>query len=136
MMLMIRNLLYALDPRLQQFAQRVVWTLKGRLSVPMVAALIAIAMLAWAIAGLRLRGGALLLWMFVPVLAFAASVCVAGPGRLFNKEEYEGRVVFEIARKDAVTMLDVVGLGLAAAGMLLALVLVSWRVRTLRQQAA
>ncbi len=135
-MLMIRNLQYALDPRLQQFAQRIVWTLKGRLSVPVVAALIAIVMLAWAIAGLRLRGGALLLWMLVPVLAFASAVCVAGPGRLFNKEEYEGRVVIEIARKDAVTMLDVVGLGLATMGVLLALALINWRVRSFRRQVA
>jgi hypothetical protein len=126
----------ALDPRIQRITQRVAWILKGRLSVPMVAALIVITMLAWAIAGLRLRGGALLLWMLVPVLTIAASICVAGPGRLFNKEEYEGRVVIEIARKDAVTMLDVVGLGLAVTGVLLALALINWRVRTLRRQAA
>lgn len=102
----------------------------------MVAAVLAIMMLAWVIAGIRLRGGALVLWLLVPAFTVAGSICVAGPGRLFSKRDHEGRVVFVIARKDAVTMLDVVGLGLAAAGILLALALIGWRLRTLHQQAA
>jgi hypothetical protein len=126
----------SLDPRVHRVAQRIAWILKGRLNVPMVAAIAGIAMLIWIVAGFRLRGMQLVLWMLVPLFGFAASICVAGPGRLFDKRAHEGRVVVLLARKDAVTMLDVVGLSLAAAGILLALVLIGWRFNAGRRETA
>ena len=119
-----------LDPRLQRLAQRATWLLKGRLSVSTVAVVIGAALLVWVVSGIRLRGAALLLWLLVPILALAACVCVAGPGRLFNKHAHEGRVIVLLTPHDAVTTLDLLGLGLAAAGILLAMALVGWRLHT------
>jgi hypothetical protein len=116
-----------LDPRLQQLAQRATWLLKGRLSVSAVVAVDGAALLVWVVAGNRLRGAALLLWLLVPILALAACVCVAGPGRLFNKRAHEGRIVVLLTPHDAVTTLDLLGLGLAATGILLAVALIGWR---------
>ncbi|HEX5163863.1 MAG TPA: hypothetical protein VFV93_00600, partial [Thermomicrobiales bacterium] len=79
------------------------------------------------VTGIRLRGAMLLLWLLVPLFALAACICVAGPGRLFNKRTHEGRTVVLLTPNDAITTLDLIGLGLAALGILLALALIGWR---------
>lgn len=114
---------------LDTLAQRIVWILKGRLSVPGVLALITVAMIVWLVAGLRLRGVALLLWLSVPLLMFGACLCVAGPGRLFPKHGHEGDVILPIGERDAVTMLDLAGIGLATIGLALAVTLVTYRLQ-------
>lgn len=131
----MRMLALALDPRLHRLAERLTWVLKGHLTVPMVAGTIVLAMLVWVLAGFRLRGIALLLWLLVPVFALAASVAVAGPGRLFDKRAHEGRVVIALTRKDAITQLDLVGLWFAALSVVLAVALRGWRVRSARPRA-
>lgn len=130
----ILNLDLTVDPQIHRVAQKVTWILKAHLSVPIVMAIVAFGMAGWLLSGLRLRGIQLWLWLLVPPIFLAASACVAGPGRPFPKDDYEGRVVFQIARKEALTILDVVGLGLATTGTLLALALISWRMRTTRPQ--
>ncbi len=120
----------SLDRWVHHAARAAAWHLKDQLSVPVVAALIAAGLLAWLIAGIRLRGKVLLLWLLVPLFTVAAAICIAGPGRLFNKRGHEGRVVFLINPSDAVTTLDVIGLTLATTGALLALALLAWRLRT------
>src|SRR6187397_777450 len=90
----------ALDPRVQRIAEHLAWILKARLTVPLVAGVIAVGMLVWVIAGVRLRGMTHLLWLLVPVLALVASAAVAGPGRLFSKKAHEGKSVILLTRKD------------------------------------
>jgi hypothetical protein len=104
------------------------YVLKGRLTVPGVAAMLTLGSVVWIVAGLGLRGRALALWLLVPLLVLVAGVCVGGPGHVISKR-WEGRSLFELAPGDAVTMLDVTGLAIAGLAALLALGLLAWRAR-------
>ena len=89
-----------------------------------------VATVIWVLAGWHIEGVlALAGWVSVPVLAFVAAACIAGPGHWFPKEPYEGPSVIPLGNADAITVLDLVGLVLATDAVLLAVRLVLHRRR-------
>ncbi len=129
-------LLAALDPRFHHILKKITLVLKAQLSVSAVAVVVGLAMLIWVALGINQRGIFLLLWLTVPLYLVAASVCIGGPGRLFDKQKYEGRVVLQITRTDAVTMLDVVGVGFACVAAVLACLLINRRIHAANKRMA
>lgn len=101
--------------------------LRRWLSIPGVMAVLVVASLFWVLAGLRLRGWLFMWWLLVPPLAFVAAVCVAGPGRWFPKEPWEGPSVISLGTGDAITVLDLVGLAIGAVTVALAIRLATLR---------
>ncbi len=85
----------------------------------------------WFFAGWRLRGWRLLLWDLILPLLTVALVCVAGPGRLFPKEPYEGPRLITFSPAHSLTLLDLPGFACAVLAALLAcgLLLTRWRER-------
>lgn len=106
--------------RFQSFSSRAVWFVRGHLSIPGVVAIMGVATLVWFAAGRSLRGMTAVGWYAVPVLLFIAAACVAGPGHWFPKQPYEGPTIITLARKDAITALDIVGFVIAGAASVLA----------------
>jgi hypothetical protein len=80
----------------------------------------AIATVAWLIAGRSLRTWAALRWHMVPVLLLLAAICIAGPGRWFPKDPWEGPSVIPLSRKDAITVLDLIGILIGACAAYMA----------------
>jgi hypothetical protein len=101
--------------------------LKAYLTVNEVALVLGAGSLVWAVSGKALRGWHLIAWMLVPLLITLAGIAVAGPGRLFSKERYEGDALIEVSRSSAVTTLDLLGLVIFAAAIQLAIALVYMR---------
>jgi hypothetical protein len=105
--------------------------LRSWLSIPGVMTILVVASLLWLFAGWRLGGWRYVQWLLVPLLAFAAAACVAGPGHWFAKEPWEGPSVISLGTGDAITVLDLVGLTLGALAVVLAIRLATlrWRYR-------
>ena len=103
--------------------------LRRWLSIPGVMTILVVASLLWLFAGSSLGGWLYVQWLLVPLLAFAAAACVAGPGHWFAKEPWEGPSVISLGTGDAITVLDLVGLTLGALAIALAIRLATLRLR-------
>ena len=120
------------EGRIEATGRRLTSALRSRLTIPDAMIVLCIATVIWVLAGWNIEGVLVLAgWVSVPVLAFVAAACVAGPGHWFPKEPYEGPSVIPLGNADAITALDLVGLSLATGAVLLAVRLVLHR----RQQA-
>ena len=113
------------DP-LRDALERGAQYLKWHFSRDMILAVGIIIVLAWlTVGGMgRVRGWALVAWLSVPIFLLVGVVSITGPGWLFPKEALEGPTIFTLARKDGVTVLDLVALSVIALGMLVAIVTV------------
>lgn len=103
-----------IDPD-RSLGHRLTLLLRSQLSIPGVMAVLVVASLFWLRAGWRLSGSLRVRWFLMPLLAFVAAACVAGPGHWFPKEPYEGPSVIPLGTGDAVTVLDLVGLEIGRA---------------------
>lgn len=105
--------------------------LRSWLSIPGVMTILVIASLLWLFAGWSLGGWLYVQWLLVPLLAFAAAACVAGPGHWFAKEPWEGPSLISLGTGDAITALDLVGLtlGVLAIALAIRLATLRWRYR-------
>lgn len=115
------------DPAVERIARYGAWLLKAWFSVPGVLIVLGVLGITWLVAARGVPGRLLPLWLLAPALWVVACLCIAGPGRLIPKEPFEGPVILRLARKDAVTALDLVGLACAALATLLAGGLLVWR---------
>ena len=94
--------------------------LRRWLSIPGVMMMLTVASLLWLTTWRQLARSRTVEWLLVPLLAFSAAACVAGPGHWFPKEPWEGPSVISLGAGDAVTVLDLIGFALAAASVTLA----------------
>ncbi len=112
------------DPE-RSLRHRLTVVLRSWLSIPGVMAVLVVTSLFWVRAGWGLDGSLRVRWLLVPVLAFLAAACVAGPGNWFAKEPWEGPSIISLGKRDAVTLLDLVGMTIAALAAALAVWLVA-----------
>lgn len=118
------------DGPVENAGRRITAQLRSHLTIPDVMIALSAASLLWILAGWNIDGTWLLLaWVAVPFSAVAAAACVAGPGHWFPKEPYEGPSVIPLGRSDAITVLDLVGFGIAALTLLSAILLVRYRMQ-------
>lgn len=116
------------DPE-RSIGHRLTVLLRSRLSIQGVMVVLVVAGLLWVRVGWHLGGTVRVRWFLVPLLAFVAAACVAGLGHWFPKKPYEGPSVISLGTRDAITLIDLVGLTIAALTVVLALRLAPYRWR-------
>lgn len=100
--------------------------LKNWVSVPASLSLLLLLSVGWMFLSRRLDGSDRALWRLVPLLIVGGVLCIAAPGYLIPKRPYEGRSIIVLGPHDAITVLDLFGVTLATAGVLLGVALVCW----------
>lgn len=116
--------------RMQVVTGRVTSLARGQLTLADVMIAAALVMTAWVVAGRQIRDTRLLLgWWLIPVFSVVSMTCIIGPGHWFPKAPYEGRAVIPLGNSDAITVLDLVGLGVMVVTVTLSVVLIRVRMR-------